>query len=87
LSKLLAAASEEIAGKTVRYTEDELADILSERHFVEVRQTHGGPAPVEVDRALQQSRERLQADQRWWADAMEALQGAEHRLAERTATL
>jgi argininosuccinate lyase len=87
LSKLLAAASEEIAGKTVRYTEDELADILSERHFVEVRQTHGGPAPVEVDRALQQSRERLQADQRWWADAMEALQGAEHRLAERTAIL
>ena len=87
LSELLAAASGEIAGKSVRYTEDELADILSPRHFVEVRQTHGGPSTVVVKRALDQSRERLRSDQRWWADAMEALKGAEQRLAERTAGL
>jgi argininosuccinate lyase len=87
LPELLATASSEIAGKAVRYSEGELAEILSPRHFVEVRRTYGGPSPVEVKRALEQSRERLGTDQRWWADAMEALKGAEHRLAERVAAL
>jgi argininosuccinate lyase len=87
LSELLAAASGEIVGKPVQYSESELAEILSPRHFVEVRRTHGGPSPVEVDRALDQSRERLMTDQRWWADAMDALRGAEQRLAERSAGL
>ncbi|HEY7442632.1 MAG TPA: argininosuccinate lyase [Vicinamibacterales bacterium] len=87
LSELLIAASDEISGKQVRYTENELAEILSPRHFVDVRRTYGGPSPVEVDRALDQSRDRLMTDQRWWADAMDALKGAEQRLAERTAGL
>jgi argininosuccinate lyase len=87
LSDLLVAASSDIAGKQVRYTDSELAEILSPRHFVDVRRTHGGPSPVEVDRALDQSRDRLLTDQRWWADAMDALKGAEQRLGERAATL
>jgi argininosuccinate lyase len=87
LSDLLADVAAEVAGVSVRYSEVQLAEILSPRHFVEVRTTPGGPAPIESGRALNASRDRLAADQRWWADAMEALQGAERRLAERSAAL
>lgn len=87
LSDALASVSAELAGVAVRYSERELAEILSPRHFVEVRRTHGGPAPQETGRALNESRQRLAADQRWWADAMEALRAAETRLAERSEAL
>ncbi len=87
LPDLLAEAASDLAGASVRYSEAELAEILSPRHFVEVRATHGGPSPAETDRAREVSRHRLAADERWWADAMEALRGAERRLAERSAAL
>jgi argininosuccinate lyase len=87
LAELLAEASGEIAGRSVQYSEGELAEILSPRHFIEVRRTHGGPSPVETGRALSHSRDRLVGDQRWWADAMEALKGAEQRLMERSTGL
>jgi len=87
MSEALAALSAEIAGVAVRYSERELDEILSPRHFIEVRRTCGGPSPEESGRALEESRGRLAADQRWWADAMEALKSAEHRLSERSAAL
>jgi argininosuccinate lyase len=87
LSARLADLAAELGGVSVRYSEAELAEILSPRHFVDVRDTPGGPAPVETGRAIEASADRLAGDQRWWADAMEALKGAEQRLAERSAAL
>jgi argininosuccinate lyase len=87
LSETLAAVAAEIAGVTVRYSERALSEILSPRHFVEVRRTYGGPAPAETARALGDSRQRLAADQQWWTDAIEALKAAERNLSDRSAEL
>jgi argininosuccinate lyase len=87
LAEALAIVSAEIAGIPVRYSERELGEILSPRHFVEVRRTHGGPAPDETALALGESRQRLAADQQWWTDAMEALKAAERNLSDRSAAL
>ena len=44
----LAEASAEPAGHAPHALEPALAEILSPRHFVAVRRTHGGPAPEEA---------------------------------------
>jgi len=71
----------------VTYSDEELARILSPRHFVDVRKTLGGPAPEETARAAAAAREALDADQAWWSSATDALAAAERRLAERSAAL
>jgi argininosuccinate lyase len=87
LAELLAAASADLLGAPLTYSEADLADILSPRHFVNVRRTFGGPAPEETARASHASRAVLDADQAWWSKATEALTAAEQRLAERAAAL
>ncbi len=87
LSEVMAAASAELAGVRIDYTEDRLAEILGVRHFIEVRRTAGGPAGPEADRALAASGEALDGDARWAAGARDALAAAETRLKERSAKL
>ena len=87
LSEMLTAVSTAIAGVSVRYSQRELEEILSPRHFVDVRRTDGGPSPSETGKALARSRERLVIDQRWWTDAMDALKAAERTLSERSEAL
>ena len=87
LADVLAAASKEVLGAAITYSEPALADILSPRHFVAVRRTHGGPAPDETARAAAVSRQLLAADEAWWEQATNALADAERRLAERSALL
>ena len=87
LSDLLAQASAERLGTALTYSEAALAEILSPRHFVEVRQTPGGPAPEETARATAASRAELAADQQWVSAATNALERAERLLAERVAGL
>jgi argininosuccinate lyase len=87
LSALLAAASNEVLGAPLAYTEAALAEILSARHFVNVRRTLGGPAPEETARAAAASRGQLDEDRMWWKRATDALSSAEQRLAERSAAL
>ena len=84
---LLADASTEILGTPLTYSDAELAHILSPRHFVEVRDTFGGPAPDETARAAKVSREQLEADEAWWTTATGALVKAGQTLAERSAAL
>jgi hypothetical protein len=48
LSVLVAEISRELLGEPVTYTDDELMEILSPRPFVNVRRTHGGPAPEDM---------------------------------------
>jgi len=87
LTAILEAVSAEIVGSPVRFTEAELATILSPRHFVNVRRTPGGPAPEETARAAAASVRALADDQDWWASAKRALEGAEQALATRAAAL
>jgi argininosuccinate lyase len=87
LAALLASASKELLGSPIVYTDAELTTILSPRHFVNVRKTHGGPAPEVTARAADASRLQLEADEGWWNGAAAALAEAERRLAERSAAL
>jgi len=64
-----------------------LANILSPRHFVAVRKTHGGPAPEETARAAKASRHLLDTDESWWTSATNALADAERKLSARSAAL
>jgi argininosuccinate lyase len=87
LAAQLADAAEAVAGMRITYSDDALAEILSARHFVSVRQTPGGPAPAETARASAQSRDLLQVDEAWLSGARDALSAAEARLAERSRAL
>jgi argininosuccinate lyase len=87
LAGTLAAVSAELAGSPIHYTESQLAEILSPRHFVNVRKTLGGPAPEETARAAHSSRAQLDADEEWWSATTAALEEAERRLADHSARL
>ena len=87
LTVLLAEASADLFGRALSYSDDELAEILSPRHFVQVRKTLGGPAPEETARAAETSRAELETDQSWWSGRTNALAEAERRLAARCAEL
>jgi argininosuccinate lyase len=87
LADALAAVSTDVLGAALTYSEAEIAEILSPRHFVEVRRTHGGPASTETGRALEASRQLLLRDEAWLDRTRQALAAAERRLAERGRTL
>ena len=87
LSVLVAEISRELLGSPVTYTDEALMEILSPRHFVNVRRTLGGPAPEETARAAAEAHRRLRDDRDWWNGATAALAAAERRLAERSARL
>ena len=69
-----------IVGKDIVYSDEQLAEILSPRHFVDVRKTHGGPSPSEVLRAIKASKDLLAADEGWLRETRDRLRGAAHRL-------
>src|SRR4051794_14158009 len=84
---LLTDASTEVLGAPLAYSEERLRQILSPRHFVEIRTTYGGPAPQETARAAKASRAALDRDESWWTAATDALAKAEQTLAARSAAL
>ncbi len=87
LGNIVAGASRELTGRALRYTEEQLTAILSPRHFIEVRTTHGGPAPAEIARALEASQAALSADLAWVAETTARLDAAAATLRERSARL
>jgi argininosuccinate lyase len=87
LSELLREISADLTGTPIAYSDDDLARVLSPRHFVEVRKTFGGPAPEETARAANVSHKVLEADEGWWKKATDALSAAERRLADASALL
>jgi argininosuccinate lyase len=87
LSVLLGEASAALRSEPIVYTEAELRQILSPRHFVNVRTTYGGPAPSETAAASAASQQELAADRTWWGRATQALNDAERRLATRASRL
>jgi argininosuccinate lyase len=87
LSELLSEATEGLLPSSPAYTERQLETILSPRHFVDVRETYGGPAPGETSRATAASSVEHDVDQTWLTEKMTALMEAEQRLAGRAQAL
>jgi argininosuccinate lyase len=87
LSPILSAASSDLLGTPLGYSDAQIAEIMSARHFVEVRRTLGGPSPDETSRALKASRDVLDHDQTWLARIRDGLSAAEARLRDRTQAL
>ena len=65
VAALLRDAAKAVGGTAIEYTDAQLSTILSPRHFVEVRKTHGGPAPSETRRASAVSEGLLAGDDEW----------------------
>jgi argininosuccinate lyase len=80
LASTLSKASAAILGKPLEYSEADLERIMSPAHFIDVRTTHGGPAPVETIRAIGESRQKLHDDRESWQLRCERLSNAEARL-------
>ncbi len=81
-TQLLREVSSAVLGRPVEFDEARLREVLSARHFVEVRTTLGGPAPSEIARALAQSRTLLECDSKWLGETRSKLQRADSQLTE-----
>ena len=71
---------ETILGRSLDYSEADLQRIMSPAHFVEVRKTHGGPAPSEAARAIGESKRLLDRDREAWRSRRSHLERAEAQL-------
>ncbi len=80
LVEALAASTQAVLGRTLPYTEDELRHVLSAAHFIEVRQTLGGPAPVRTTAALQEAAAMLVSDRDWTSTTRDQLRDASRAL-------
>jgi argininosuccinate lyase len=87
LSGALEKASQAILGRPLQYREQDLQRIMSPSHFVEVRKTHGGPAPSETSRAIGESLRLLQRDRDAWKSRRASLEAAESQLTARAKAL
>ena len=87
LGAALAEITGELLGTRLEYSDAELAEIMSPRHFVDVRETLGGPAPAETARAIVDAEAAVDRDKTWLVDVTDALAAAESRLRERSAAL
>jgi argininosuccinate lyase len=85
--RLLHDVSTSLLGRPIEFDDRRLTEILSARHFVEVRKTPGGPAPSEVARALCQSGELLERDSQWLGDARGKLERADKQLSDAAKSL
>ena len=87
ISGIIEEVSQERLGRSVRYTEERVAAILSPRHFIDVRTTLGGPAPEMTTAAVEESRRALASDQAWVAATSARLDAAAAELVSRSAAL
>jgi argininosuccinate lyase len=87
LATRLAEASADVLGRPLRYSDAQLQQMLSARHFVEQRTTYGGPAPGETGRASEASRAVLQQDRDWLDDARAKTAAADAQLTRQAAAL
>jgi argininosuccinate lyase len=87
LGAMLASVSRDVLGAPLEYSDAQIAEVMSARHFVEVRRTPGGPAPEETARASAASRQALARDRQWLHDTADRLTAAEERLRARAQAL
>ena len=87
LTRALAQASSTTLGRALEYSEADLQRILSPKHFVDVRKTHGGPAPSETSRAIAESAKLMQQDRDAWSARRARLNQAETLLTAKAKAL
>jgi argininosuccinate lyase len=87
IAAILREVSADVMGRAIEYDDAALAWVLSAKHFIEVRQTPGGPAPGETARASRASQDVLVADEHWVNERVERLRAAEEALREAVARL
>ena len=87
LAAMLRDVSKEILGAPLELTAAELEQVMSPRHFVDVRRTIGGPSPIETSRALQEASAILAADRAWLERTRAAAGAAEEQLRTRSRKL
>jgi argininosuccinate lyase len=81
LAEALRRASHALVGRAISYDEERLEQIMSPRHFVEVRRTLGGPAPAETARSIAEQRELFERDRAALQERRDHLARAEQQLA------
>ena len=84
VAAMLRDITRDALGAPLELTAAELSQIMSPRHFVNVRRTLGGPSPIETSRALEQAGAALDADRAWLTRARAAATAAEERLRTRS---
>jgi argininosuccinate lyase len=87
VAAMLRDITRDVLGAPLELTATELSQIMSPRHFVDVRRTLGGPSPTETSRALEQAGAALDADRGWLIRARAAVTAAEERLRARSLSL
>ena len=84
VAAMLRDITRDALGAPLELTAAELSQIMSPRHFVDVRRTLGGPSPIETSRAVEQAGAALDADRAWLTRARAAATAAEERLRTRS---
>jgi argininosuccinate lyase len=87
IADVVAAASRDLTGSAITYTDEQLTVLLSPQHFIGVRTTHGGPAPAVTTAAIARSKELLDRDRAWVAGRRSALAAARDECREKAAAL
>jgi argininosuccinate lyase len=87
LATALAEESNAVTGRAVVYEDARLREILSPAHFVQIRTTHGGPAPAVTAAAIDASRALLDGDRTWLATTRAQLASAASSLETEAARL
>ena len=77
LADQLGEVSARVVGRPITYDAARLREILCPTHFVNVRQTPGGPAPSQTGEAVREGRDRLVADQDWLTTTRDRLARAD----------
>jgi argininosuccinate lyase len=80
LDDALAKASAALLGRALHYSDEQLEQIMCPRYFVDVRRTHGGPAPEETARAVAEQRHLLDRDALAWRTRRDQIDRAEQEL-------
>lgn len=78
--ELLQKVANEVLGRDLNMTADELAAAVSPENFVAIRTIYGGTAPSETRRALSVEREAESSDEKWFAEKSGALKESAAKL-------
>lgn len=74
--EMLQDVSNQVVGRELSLTEDELEAAVSPENFVNIRTIFGGTAPSETRRALAVEREAEVADEQWYSSRVQGLDDA-----------
>jgi argininosuccinate lyase len=78
----LQAAAKETINRELNLTSDELENILSAEHFIEVRKTYGGTAPEEIESSLSAEKQKIEYDEKWIREKQDKINSAKLKLEE-----